>query len=241
MVHRLRIARAATRQPNNKGEQQMRKLKTMGVAMVAVLAMTAVAASAAHAENLTAPGKTSVILKAEGSGEQKFTVTKGIVNCTTLAIEQQTVAVPANEIEVAPTYSGCKAFGFNATVNFRSCKYKFTTSGANQEANVSIVGCTTGAANEIEITNIGNNCKINVPPQTLSTKVKFDNEGTGATADVKLTANIVNDIEYTEHGTSCSHDGTLQANGTYVGNATIKGFEDTAGGTAGSQVGILVD
>jgi hypothetical protein len=240
MVHRLRIARAATRQPNNKGEQQMRKLKTMGVAMVAVLAMTAVAASAAHAENLTAPGKSSVILTAEAASEQKLTTDKGVLNCTAVHIAPQTVNVPANEIEVAPTYTGCKDFGFNAAVNFKSCKYKFTTSGANQEANFSIVGCATGAANEIEITNIGNNCKINVPPQTLATKVKFNNEGTGATADLKLTANIVKDIEYTERGTSCAHNGVLTTDGTYVGNMTIKGFEDVSG-LEGTQVGILVD
>jgi hypothetical protein len=219
----------------------MRKIRTMGVALVAVLAMTAVAASAAHAaENLTAPGFSSVILTAEASGEQKFTVDKGIVNCTSVSIEKKTVSVPTNVIEVEPTYSGCKAFGFAATVNFRSCKYKFTTTGANKEATVEIVGCATGAANEIEITNVGNNCKVNVPPQTLGQTVKFDNEGTGAGQDLKLTANLTT-ITYTEHGGSCSHDGVLTNNGAYVGNATIKGFEDATGGVEGAQVGILVD
>ena len=209
----------------------IRSLKTLGLAVVAVLALTAVAAAGASASSFDT-GAEHTKYTAEADGNQVFTTEAGTVTCTAVTGTATTKSATQNVANIKTTkveYTGCKTktiFGeISVTVDFTTngCQYNFTAT----EGKVHLE-CTK---EEGVIIN-GPGCKITVPsPQTFSS-VTYDNIGSGATADVTITANVTN-IKSTSSGAFCSKSGTF-TNGKYVGNVTIKGFNESGG----AQVGI---
>lgn len=213
-----------------------RKLKAVGLALVAVFAMSAVMASGAQG----AAGKfTASSYPAAFTGTQvvahKFATTPGNVTCSGAAFSGEQAAATEN-LTVKAVYSGCLLGGLvEAKVNMKSCDYVFHA-GLTVTTNGPIAGtvdveCST-ANDEIAVTNAAG-CEILIPQQTGLSKVEYtNNTGTG---DVTVNINVTG-IKYTETK-PCIKGETetkVTTNGVYTGTATISGTGKTVSVDEGS-------
>jgi len=111
----------------------MRRMKTLGIAVVAVLAMSAMLASTAFASGGTATvsaGTTSYTATQTGSGHT-FTLPGGRVLSCSNATFSGSITDGASTVVAAPAYSNCKVTVqevniLPATVHMNGCTYDFT-------------------------------------------------------------------------------------------------------------------
>ena len=220
-----------------------RKIKALGLAFVAVLAMSAVASSAAQATTLTASaGVYPITVKGEQATENIFTIGGNRqAKCANAVFDGVgTIAAPTEEVTLTPTYSNCTVTvlgsSIDMTVTF-PCHYLLTSSGlghlvCNTEGGTNVqlhfysgLGGAHTEANEI--------CTYVIKPQTIE-KADFTNQGSGATADVLITATAEKIAMERTKGTlgAC---GAVAQEATYTGTITAKGFN-----SGGVQVGIHV-
>jgi hypothetical protein len=184
-----------------------RKIKTLGVALVAVFALTVVMASAASAASFTASTYPTTATGESAIGNDVFTTEGGTVECKAHFVGTLTAA--SSDLTVTPTYTNCKAFGFvEATVT--GCKYTFTAVSTTS-ANVDVVSpCTIKAGN----------CHVTVKNQGPRSSVAITNNAAG---DVSVQANVTA-IEYNvvEDGFLCPFGGKGDKFGaTYKQGAAI--------------------
>jgi hypothetical protein len=211
----------------------IRNLKVLGLVLVAVFAMSAVAASGAFAAVEFHSEIAATTLKGEQVGTNVFHAGAGHdVECTTAKYEGTTTAVTQASVEVRPTFSGCRAFGFATTdVNTNSCTLWIvaaTLKGFYQNST------HTGVCPAIVLTPtfLGSSvCTVNVKPGTTEYNLDVTNEGSSTTRDVKVTSTATG-VPYEEvSGGGCGvGSGT---NGELTGSVTTKGFN-----SGGTQVGI---
>ena len=201
-----------------------RKLKALGLALIAVLAMGALSASAASAGTFHSEIATDTVIKGEQIGTDVFTVNAGTVKCNEAKYNGNQAGATATTVKVTPEYSECTAFGFvNTTIHSKQCTYEF--SGDNLDV---VIGCP--AAEPITVTAF--NCWITVPSQTLAGAITYTNVA-GPPKDVKVKVNSKT-ITYTQHSKSfpgCS--GGTRTTGEYLGEATVRGLS-----TAGVATGV---
>jgi hypothetical protein len=199
-----------------------RKLKALGLALIAVAAM-AFSASAAMAASFHSEA-THTTLSGSQVGEDKFKVNAGTVTCGEATYSGTQSSATSETQTVTPNYSECKAFGFvNTPIDVNGCTYTFNANNGSIN-----IGC---GSKPIVVTAF--NCYVSVGSQELSTGVTYANEGSGSSRDVKVTVSLTG-IKYTQESKSfpgCSN-GTF-TNGTYEGAATVRGFT-----TEGTQVGV---
>ena len=158
----------------------IRKLKVLGLALVAVFAMSAMAASAASAQQgvITSEFGENVTLTAEESGVERLTVGSDFVECpgstftghavlsheqTTTGAEHAFLENGASEVTVTPHYlqsvngtANCDATGgTSATVSMNGCDYRFydfTTDGTGSAYDfLADLVCPPGANVEMRI------------------------------------------------------------------------------------------
>jgi hypothetical protein len=214
-----------------------RHLKALALAALAVFAMAAVSASAAQA----APKFTSEIEKTTLHGVQStknvFTPEGGFgsVECTGATFEGTSTGVKNGTVfetatvTVHPTYTGCTAFGLNATVTTTGCNYVLKAAGTVE------VECEAGKVISINVGALG--CTLTIGAQTPGTPtVDYTNNGkVGKEADVLVTA-TVGGVAYTRTAGGFGCPATGKA--TYTGSVTTKGYTSAAHTT---QVGIKWD
>lgn len=222
----------------------IRKIKTLGLAVVALAALGAFAAPAVQASELHATIGPSANL----TGQQvpntpltfQYTGSGLTTKCNQAQVEgtiqglnpQQTTA---QELTLTPTFTGCQTLGLASTVDMNGCKFTFTNKQATGltapfTAYVDIAGCTAGK--RIEHTIPG--CTITIPEQNELGHVVFTNTPGGPhDVDVNFT---IQGLTYEFHGPGCpgaqtvmTHDGditgkvTLQA---YVDNGSFVAFHN---------------
>jgi hypothetical protein len=220
----------------------IRNSKAFGLALVAMLALGAFMAQAASASPLTTTGGITAHLTGDQESSHKFTTPNGSVTCTTASFDATQVTEASgqiNELTVAPTYSGCAAFGFaTAHVSVNGCTYTFTTptkiasgppvkvtwSGSSQ---LHIV-CPAGKSIEITPTTFGvSACTQFVGTQTpTGGHVIGINAGTAEKMDVTLETTL-SGIHYTGTGGLCGN-GETHSDATYTGNSTVKCYKNAA-------------
>lgn len=197
-----------------------RKLKTLGIAMVAVLAMSVVVASAAQAASFTGtPGAVS----GKQEGKHEFKTKAGTVKCNTANFTGVAVASSPTQL-VTPTYGGCLLGGaVEATVTMNECTYTLSAvTGAVT------INCPAGKQIEVDLKEV--NCKIDIKAQTVGTLTYTNTIGTGNIAGNKILAHInVTGIHYVLTGTKekCGVEPGTYTDGTYTGTAL---FESTVAG-----------
>jgi hypothetical protein len=208
----------------------IRNLKVLGLALAAVFAMSAVVASAASATvTFHSPVEPTYLTGEQHASNDVFNTDAGEVTCSHATYVGKVAAKTTSTAEVTPSYSGCHLifiFTFNVTVDHNGCTYLFHVDPAlengNAEGSVDIV-CPAGKV--IEVTAPG--CTVTVPPQTGLRKITFTNAGTANAMDITVDVNLTA-ITYEEHNTSgstCASSTTHTTNGTYSGNATVRGYE----------------
>jgi len=200
----------------------IRKLKALGLVVVAVLAMSAIGASAAQAITLSSSSYPQTV---EGSGTEigeHFLTEAGKVECH-LSKYTGTLSEASPTLRVTPIYETCKAFGFlNATVNTNGCHYLFHATEHDSSTNTYTahvdVECTDGKV--IEITS--GTCKVSVGSQTGLTTVDITNM---AVSPPDLTVRpTVKGIAYTvtQDGFGCPFTGTgAKTGGEYTSTGYI--------------------
>jgi hypothetical protein len=238
-----------------------RKLKALALALAAVFAMSAIAAGSAAAavEHEFHSEVEPTVVKGAG-GSQEFTAGGVELTCPEVKFEGTVATRTTDEITVGIDYVGTGANGHcngggnttNVRVADAGCHYRLdsdTTSGNptnGEHANVALI-CDSGGIT-LEDTNTG--LKLEVFNQTIEHAVHYDNEGSGSTRDVKVTA-TAHGIEWVCENSaffcSLAVGGTSGSDGTYKGDVTAKGFEDlspakdTGPYEIGEQVGIWVE
>jgi hypothetical protein len=167
-------------------------------------------------------------LHGTGANDNVFYVSGGNVKCTGSATVdgtqlKGTEAKTSRSVTVAPTYTGCKAFGVSASVKAEGCTFKFILiEGGIGTATTDII-CPGGKS--ITVTPTGLSCTITTGAQTGRTGVPFSNSGV---THVAGSANI-SKISYTKSGTECPEGSGGGVNGLYQGTVTLGANEDNGG------------
>lgn len=216
----------------------MRNLKAVGLTLFAVIGLGAMFVPGAVAKYDSEKEVTSLVGTSEGAQTKKTKFGNTVCQKAEFKGTQTGTAVgggvfTANHTTLHPTYTECKALGFNATWDTTGCDLTFTpatkTESTGPHAVVDLVK-TGAAACDINIVAAGGLCSINIPEQTDMGLVDFMNVGVGATRDVTLDWTI-NSQDYNGVGGFCVGSGT---DGVIEGQVTVKGFSGE------SQVGIWV-
>lgn len=206
------------------------RLRVLGVSCVAVFAMSAVAASAASASFFNAETY-PVTIGGSQVGTNVFKTSAGSVECAKATFSGKQSA-KSETVEITPTYSECKAFGFvSATVTFGTCKYNFhagTGTGSSSVGTVDIV--PTGCGPIVIKASI---CEVTIPAQTGKSSVTYTTVGAGKTREIEISA-AVKKIKYTA-GAGCPGGAGTKEDGEYTGKAKVKGTNGS-----GVQEGIFI-
>lgn len=229
-----------------------RKLKVLGLALVAVFAMSALAASGASAavEHTFTSTTSPTGLTGAQVGEHSFTAQGKTIKCTSATFTGTVTGTTADKVSVYPEYTGCKFNGIEATVSTLNCEYTFdsdTTESADFPAGEEHAPVEITCSNGPITISVGGLCTISIGAQTVH-GVSYVAEGSGSTADMLVKA-TVKTITNTVSGGLCFLAGIetgTRSDGEYVGNTTVKGYVDngntSSGGktsfSEGSQVGI---
>jgi hypothetical protein len=203
------------------GVEMIRKIKTLGVALVAVLALSAVVASAASAVNYTAASYPATGTGTSELGNDTFNTEGGTVECQSHF--EGTLGAASTQFTVAAKYTNCRAFGFlEAHVTMGSCDYLFTEATETEKdkfhAKELHVICTNSAE---PITISAGTCKVSIGAHTPTGTVHFTNDT--AAGDIQVQA-AVTGIQYTvtQDGFLCPFNGTgAKTGGTYTQDKAV--------------------
>jgi hypothetical protein len=217
----------------------IRKVKIIGMALVALFALSAVGASAAQAASSLDVGATPAFVTADQIAGNPLklalkTATGGTtlstVKCTTGHLETTTTTANVTEATLTPSYAGCTLGGLEAEVKVNGCKYTLTNTAVAKTAEVDITSCTT----PLEIVQAG--CVIKIANQGPLGSITFANLA-GPPKDVEATV-AVSMIAWSG-GAGCPAN-LANVNGTDAelnGPTTVRAFND-ASGVEGSQVSL---
>jgi len=216
-----------------------RKLKTLGLGLLAAFALSAVSASAASADEITSDTQTEVTHLTGVSHDNVFEIPseKQRFECTTSKFSGTFSGAATDEVTVHPTYNGtigvtphtthCDSSSGTVVVDTNGCDYKLTgetnVEHNGKEAEVHIECDQPGE--EIEITG-SSGCTVDVPAQTPTQGgVRYTNDGNAIIVDATATG-----IEWTAHGFICAFGGiaTEGHDAIYTGSVTVQGYEDAA-------------
>ena len=228
----------------------IRKIKFLGLAVVASLALGAIGSSSAmaavefhsDAANTIFTGETNV-----GAGigtTHVFTAADSTITCRKANFTGTQAGSTAAEIFAEASYNECKVhiggFELGTTVNMNNCRYTFAANGTAAVVDKTGVDCTASPIT-YRVSNFLGECDVKVGESGNSAlkTVSYDGASTSsATADVTVTPNITG-ISGSASGNLCTTTGAF-TNGTYTGGATtVKGFVDNAG-AEGAQTAIWV-
>jgi hypothetical protein len=221
-----------------------RKLKRLGLALIAVFALGAVSVASASAGTFTANGGATI------SGEQVSgtitgkTVPKlepvtvaGTWKCTSVTFTGTAAAAESPTLELAPTYSGCSAAGFlPVTIDVNSCKFVLHagTSGAatvDVRCPSSPITITIGGSG-------GSTCQITIGGAVGGVNqglggITLDNSGTSTAMDILATIDLTGINYIVDNGPSCPN---APASGTYTDGALRGVVTIKSSGAAGITV-----
>jgi hypothetical protein len=211
----------------------MRKLKTIGSALVVVFALTAVMASAAQASEFEwGSGATNIARMS--NAVQKFNVPgTGSFECNEVEAEASVTGTKAASVTTkagslkyhnSGSTNTCPASLGTATVTTHNCEYQFvagTTTGTGKSTGtVNIVNCPTTSPIEVSVSGL---CLIKISNQTGVGPVKYSTIGTFPTGEVQIAPEAKN-IAYTKSGLCGSGSGT---NAEYSGTVNVTGRNGT--------------
>jgi hypothetical protein len=203
----------------------MRKIKTLGLTLVAIFALTAVAASAASAHEVTA-GAYEANVSAEQTNTN--TLSNGVreVSCANATLTGALTAASPS-LTITPVYTNCTGnAGVTATIDMNGCTYILTPTAASGIANNASIKVNCTGTNEINITIWATGkthtepklCTLGVPLQTILGT--YTNTATGISLAIAARTLTVKRLE----GTALNCGAASTSAGTYTGTiaATAK-------------------
>jgi hypothetical protein len=197
-----------------------RKIKALGLALVASLAMSAMVASAAQAQFFHSSVAHTL---ASGSqvGNHVFTAGPGFGNitCTTANFHGTQSAQTVTSQTITATYSGCKDSVAGRTVHVPAVNYTFTA--PKTATGASEVHVLNGFTFTITAGGGLGECKVEIPAQTVSGIVYHN---LGGTNGVTVTTSSTGVDSVTSGGFfNCGIANGPHTEGTYTGHTTMKG------------------
>lgn len=241
-----------------------RRLKALGITLVALLATSAAAASAAQAEaEFFYSHSERTVLTGESLGLQKFDLSGGeeglTVECAGVTLggtqsgEEQGATFTTESVRLHPDYYGiegapCRFEGISGTalpIMTDGCHYEITATTEPSGSSPVHLDCGEGAL-EITFAVGASNCITSFATQTSSEGgASFENDKSGSTSEWDTTVAFAAGFEYTSNEASACAVAGIPNEGLaiFTGEATIQGFEDeeeteTGEYAAGPQTGI---
>lgn len=208
------------------------KLKSLGLALVAVFALSAVVASSASAAAAFTGDAGATITGAQVSGTitgsvktgHEFTTKAGTIKCSTATFDGVATAAVSAEQTLAPTYSGCFLGGVVPVhVKMNGCDYLFKGDTTVSTSTITVktdVVCSGGGPIIVEAT--GSTCVITIPAQAGLGGIEAHNAGTAGKMEIEATIDTTG-IKYEVHG-SCPNSPaqtTPFTDGSYRGVAKL--------------------
>ena len=190
-----------------------RKIKALGLTLMAALALTAVMASAASG-NFTSSAAHTALHGLQGE-QHKFTAGAGIgsITCATGTFSGTLAGTSQPTLVITPHYTNCKD-GLGRTVHVNVVgSYEFTST-----AGKGLVHMINGG---ITVTVTGStNCVITLTAQKSKNNVAYTQSGNNL--EVKTTTNNIHS-HISGGGFACGTTSTTSSNGTYTGTTLLKG------------------
>ena len=218
-----------------------RKLRPSILALLAALTVSVAAAPSASAESFifSADAAEMELTGAQHGAGDVFTTNAGTVKCSSITYTGTSTSDEMETVELAPTYSGCTAFGSASTeVKANGCQYRLnpkTIEGSNFEGDMDIV-CPGGSTITATVKVGGlTACTVHIPAQEGLGSVTYanvENEPDELTVSLNLSGMK---YSYTA-GLGCS-SGSFE-NGTYQGAGLFTGhYEEESGSLGVDKVG----
>jgi hypothetical protein len=220
----------------SKEKNHMKHIKILGLVAFSAMALVALLGTASASASSFTAGEVGKTITTTNTNHV-FTITGSEVVCSTIVMDGVTEGTLENgkyhstTQRVHPTYSGCKAFGFESGVSITTtgCDYVFSadttpTTGKEEMANVEIVDHPGETCNGIVITADPpfTTCTAVVGKQTVSHAVSYKNVA-GEKIEVKITGEAIGTNVTASSGlcplTIGNHTGA--AGGTYTGTSTV--------------------
>jgi hypothetical protein len=158
----------------------MRKLKALGLALVAIGAISAVAAASASA-NYNIASATGGSISGSQTVTNEFVTTIGTVKCTTATFAASQATETAETLTVLPTYSGCTLAGIKVNITTNKCHYLFTKPTTTEPTGTTHaivhVKCPTAGTNAFILIKdtAGAGCEVKVAEQETKGTVMMTN------------------------------------------------------------------
>jgi hypothetical protein len=202
--------------PITKGSIYMnRKIKALGLALVAALALTAVMASTASAQFTSSAAHTT--LSGSQTTTHTFTAGTGIgaINCETATFAGTQTGTSSSTVTIIPTYGPtCKdSLGRVVHILKNTLEYHFLS--GTGKGHVELTGHI-----ELTVTTGFGHCTITIQgPQTINgiTYTQSGNDLTVSTHSNNITSSIAGG------GFACGTSATHSSTGTYTGSTLMKG------------------
>lgn len=216
-----------------------RTYKAVGLALVAMFALAAVVAQGASAVPLTVEVAQSTTVHITGDQEltHKITSPNGAWSCTTASFDATATAGAGgriDELTVAPTFTGCSAFGFATShVLVNGCVLTYTTPTSIGPGLVTWgpsqihIACPAGKKLEITPTTFGvSACTQFVGDQTPTAGHVVGRNAGSVPMDVTLETTL-SGIHYTGTGGLCGNSET-HSDMSLTGNTTFRCYKNAA-------------
>jgi hypothetical protein len=212
-----------------------RKLKTLGLALVAALALTAVMASAASAQFTSSSHHTILSGSQATSHVTTFGSGFGRISCAVSRLNGTSFSTADHIQTLSPTYENCKdSLGRTVDVTRNTLTYTFQSgvTAGETKGNFSMDGELVQT-----ITTGGTHCRITITEEGNSANNGISYKNLGGSSGVEVTTNTNNVHSSVTGGFfACGTSATTLTSGTRTGTTVISGKD-----TAGNAVQLSID
>ncbi len=205
------------------------RLKVFSGALAAMCALAVVVSSVAVAGDYTASSYPTTVTGESAKGNDVLTTEAGKVECKSHF--KGTLSSAFFSIEIKPTYSECRAFGFlSATVEVNNCAYVLESPSGGFDSYSATWGVACWGGSPITIT--ASTCQMTIGSQTTIPSVTLtNNTAAGDISVIFENGGLGFGYTVTKDGFACPFNGTgVKSGGQYVQGSAVT-FDSTNGAT----------
>lgn len=205
----------------------MGKLRTFGVALMALLLLGVVGAGSASA-TYDSSAKTTT-LNAQLTSNFELTTEFGKLVCsggmtgTLNGTEVEAGVYTSSSLTMNTAFSPCKVLGFGATINTVGCETRFTPStkseGGGTYTHHAVIDIACEAGKKMEFAATNGLCTLKIPGQAEIGVVDIENSVSGG-KKMLVTNSTASEVAYETSGVFCPGPAGV---GTLTASMTIKG------------------
>jgi hypothetical protein len=208
----------------------VKRIKILGLAVVAAMALSAVAGAASASATQFRAEEYPTTVNGTQTSIQKLTKPGGnSFSCSTVNTTG-TLSAAAKTVTVTPEMKSCTYAGLNATVNPNSCKYVLTsTNEAAPFTGTLDISCSKGG-DSIEVLGAAG-CFLKIPAQSGLAASLANDDSSIKSRNRKVTVSL--NATGVKYEGNCFSDVGLHSDGTLTGTSVIKGYNTPAAHAVG--------